>query len=113
MRETNIQRIILDLAVEDSYAPSEIVSRLRQADPGLSSNEAKEFARRTVEEMLDTGLLTVTKLEAPGAPEMPLDNGAARVALADDLTWLELPHWRPHPRITATAAGKEAYYRDH
>jgi hypothetical protein len=107
-----MQRIILDLAVEDSYAPSEIVSRIRQTDPGLSSNEAKKLARKTVEEMLDIGLVTVTKLESPGGLELPLDHDAARTALAEDLTWLELPHWRPHPRIAATAAGKEAYYRD-
>jgi hypothetical protein len=109
MNESSVERIVLDLAVEDSYALSEIVSRVRQARPGLSAKQTKELARKTVEEMLDAGLITATRLESPEGPESSLDREAAKEALADDLTWLELPHWRPHVRIVATSAGTEAY----
>lgn len=111
MNESSVKRIILDIAVEDSYALSEIVSRVRHARSGLSAKQAKEVARKTVDELLDAGLIAVIRLESPEGLESSLDPEAAKQALADDLTWLELPHWRPHVRIVATAAGSEAYRR--
>jgi hypothetical protein len=111
MSETNLQRIILDLAVEDSYALSEVVSRVRQSNASLSLTTARELARRTVQEMLHAGLIVVTRLESPNGPEATLDHDTASQALADDLTWLELKHWRPHVRVVATPAGEEAYHQ--
>ena len=109
MNESSVERIILDLVVEDSYALSEIVSRVRHSRSGLSTKHAKELARKTLEEMLDAGLISATRLESPEGLESSLDHEAAKEALADDLTWLELPHWRPHIRIVATLTGREAY----
>jgi hypothetical protein len=100
----------LDLAVEDSYALSEIVSRIRQTNPGLSAAEAKRVARATVEEMVKQGYLNVCKLDEPNGVETVLDPIAAIVAVADDLAWPEADRWRPHIRISATDAGKEEYY---
>ena len=110
MSASSIRQVILDLAVDDSFALSEIVSRVRQEQAELSASEAKQLARKNVEEMLELGLVEVTRLENPSDAELPLDRDAAKIALMDDLSWLPSTHWRAHVRVVATAAGREAYY---
>jgi hypothetical protein len=109
MTDTNIRRVILDLAVEDSYAPSEIVARVHRVYTHQPASEVRELVRKAVGEMLDLGLLGATWLESPGDPEAVLEANAARAALGDDLAWLAHNHWRPHPRITATSLGRDKY----
>lgn len=106
----DLERTILDLAVEDSYSLPEVISRVRNTRSGLSARAAKEITRRTLEQMLDKGLITVTRLEKPEGDEQDLDYQKAKVALADDLSWVDLQGWRAHPRIAATEVGKKAYY---
>jgi hypothetical protein len=108
---TKISRIVLDLVVDDSYALSEIVSRIRQGCAGLSQREAKQLARTTITRMLDAGWIAITRLDRPGAPEVELDPPDAKSALADDLNWVEPAHWRSHVRVVATSEGEDAYRR--
>ncbi len=110
MTNPSALQAILDIAVEDSYALSEVVSVIRQTQTTISSADAKALARKTVAQMLERGLLAVTRLEVPGGKEVELGRDEAISALADDLAWLELPHWRPHVRILATQQGRAAYY---
>jgi hypothetical protein len=109
MRLTAAERLVLDLVVEDSYALSEVVSRLRDAHRELGVSDVKQLARATVHGLLEAGLVGIATLETPGAGESEIASDAAHAALADDLNWLELKRWRPHVRVFATTAGQEAY----
>ena len=102
-------RAILELTIDDSYALSEVVARLRSLQPRLAPNEARELARSSVLELVERGFVTITRLHEPGAEESEMSAQDARLALQDDLCWLEIPHWRPHLRVVATAEGAEAY----
>jgi hypothetical protein len=110
MNAWDIKRTVLELVVDDSFALSEVVSRIHQENSHLSVQEARRVARDTVAEMFDLGLIEVLHLSNPRAAEVTLDPSAAAFALEDDLAWLPSTHWRPHLRIAATASGKEAYY---
>ena len=76
----------------------------------LPLREARRVARETVLEMFELGWIRVSYLSNARDAEVTLDQGAAAIALMDDLAWLPSTHWRPHFRIAATASGKEAYY---
>ena len=110
MSLSDIERRILDLVFEDSYALSEIVSRLGDAYDELPPKEVKKLARATIHALFEVDWIEITKLESPEGTEPTLERSAAETALADDLNWLELKSWRPHIRVVATAAGREAYY---
>lgn len=110
MNASNIRRTVLDLLVDDSFALSEVVSRVQHENSQLSVPEARRIARDTVVEMFELGLIEVLHLSNPRDAEITLDPSSAAFALKDDLAWLPSTHWRPHLRIAATAAGKEAYY---
>ena len=110
MTLSDVERRILDLAVEDSYALSEIVSRLGDAFPKLASKEVKELTKETIRALYEKGLIEITKLEFPEGPEPAVRQNEALVALADDFNWVQLKHWRPHVRVVATAAGRAAFY---
>jgi hypothetical protein len=112
MIEARVRHTILDLAVEDSYALSEIVSRVQQDCNEISEGYARDLARRCVELMLDEGLIEVTRLETPSGPESVVDSREARIALADDLAWRPAKHWRAHIRIVATPSGRTRYCSD-
>lgn len=103
---------ILDLAVEDSYALSEVVARIRQRHNELSEREAKQVARSAVGEMVDAGWIAITRLDNPGGIEVQLGTEEAKNALADDLNWVATPHWRSHVRVVATSAGEQVYRQE-
>ena len=109
--DPSIQLDILDLVIEDSFALSELVARVRQAHPSLSRRDATERAKETLIAMLRSDLIRVTRLEAPGDEEQALDYSAAMTAFDDELNWLELRHWRPHARVVATDEGQKVFYR--
>jgi len=110
MSNRSIEQIVLELVVEDSYALSELVSRIRQEHAELSEREARRLARDSVKEMLSDGLVEITRLETPGGPESVVDHNAARLELDDDLSWMTAKHWRVHVRVVASAAGRERYF---
>ena len=110
MSNRSIEQIVLDLVVEDSFALSELVSRIRQEHAGLSEREARLLARDSVKAMLSDGLVQITRLETPSGPELPVDLTAARLELDADLSWMTAKHWRAHVRVVASAAGKERYF---
>jgi hypothetical protein len=112
MNTWNAERLILDLAVEDSFALSEIVARIRQAREDLPVTAIRNLARDAVLSMLARDLIEATRLDDPNAAEVPIDRDSANALLASDLAWLEVNHWRPHLRIVATRTGRELYYQN-
>ncbi len=112
MTDPDIRRAILDIAVEDSYALSEVVAQVHAVRPELSPSSAREITKSAVEELLDAGLIAVTQLDTPNGSERELTTSEARAAIADDLGWMDLPSWRTHARVCATHLGREAYYGD-
>ena len=104
------QRAILDLAVEDSFALSEVVSYVREQVPGLRN--VRSVVKNAIVEMLEAGWLQLTHMAAPAKGEDDLDASSARRALDDDLAWVEARSQRPHLRIVATPQGKETYFAD-
>lgn len=110
MSHSSSRRIVLELLVDDSYALSEIVSRIRDARPELSAPDARQLATEAVLELLGRGLIEALHLERPNDAEVSLDLNASLIALKDELAWLPSTYWRPHVRVTASSAGKEAYY---
>jgi hypothetical protein len=107
---SDMQRLILDLAVEDSYSLPELVARALGVQPGGSKGEWRKIVQACTREMFESGLLEVTRLEEPGGSEVALDHDAAEQSLADDLEWVDGSRWRPHVRVVATQQGRDKYY---
>lgn len=110
MALTGLQRAILDLVVEDSFALTEVVSRVRRQGPGPSDRDATSMVKAAVRELLESGMVRLTEMESPQSGERDLDDRAAHVALDDDLAWVDSPITRRHVRVVATSKGQEAFY---
>ena len=103
-------RAILDLVVEDSYALSEIIWRLRGAHPELPPPELQRLAKKSITELLDVGLVELTQLDEKLGEETALDTQSASRAIENDLNWLEPRDTGPQVRVVATESGEAAYY---
>lgn len=110
MTDLDLERIILDLAVEDSYGLPELIARVEGVQPDLSKAEVRQLVRVCVRNMVESGLLLVTRLTVPGGDEPELDHASALEALSDDLEWIDSLHWRSHARVVATERGRKRYY---
>jgi hypothetical protein len=109
MTYTDVERLILDLTNDDSYALSEVVSWVHQVLPHQSSADTKTLVRTAVENLVNRGRLIALWMERPDGPEEVLDPERTRTKLGDDLAWLSYKHWRPHIRIAAApdVSGRE------
>lgn len=110
MSTEQIQHVILELVVEDSFALSEIVDRIRQQNAQFVFEEALAAARSCVEHMLELGLIEVSRLDTPRGPESTVRGEDALTGVRDDSEWRRSTSWRSHLRIFATAAGRNVYY---
>jgi hypothetical protein len=109
MTLTSMERAILELVVEDSFALSELVSRVRTEQPSLSLAAARRVARDVTKALLQRGLVQVTAKPSAYELEHDIDAVAGLKELESDLAWLEARHAKPHVRVVATAQGEAAY----
>lgn len=107
---TDTERAVLELAVEDSHALSEVVACVRAEDQSLSLAQARDIARNVTKALLEQGLVQFTRKSSVHQEEQEIADAAALEEMDSDLAWMETRHWKPHLRVLATVKGREAYF---
>jgi hypothetical protein len=105
----NLQRTILDLAVEDYTGLWELVWRVRTVSPSRSEDEARSEAMRTTRQLIEEGLLDLYSGISFTGEQERLDSSDARAVLDNVENWAAAESGAPHYRIAATIAGEAAY----
>lgn len=100
---STLDRMVLDLAVEDRVGAWELIWRLQSSD--IDADET--LLRRTVSDMIQRGLLRAILLSDR---DEVLDDQVPLSTVELDGHWLEPSRGDVQLRFEATTAGEEEYY---
>ena len=110
MNQSDRQREILELAVEDLYGLWEIIWRLRSRFPDSKASELRNIAEATVRELVTRGYVVLYRRSKAPERETLLTVDEADTILSIQTSWDDPIGDSVQILIGATEEGKHAYY---